>query len=232
MRSCVAEEAHAVGEAEPPGRAPAPRSARARRPPSAAPRPPRARTRSKMRTTSSTRFTGRKFETWSSTFSPGGAKARAVAVRALERGYGREVDEVRDHLDRLADLELVHGHAAAGTRTPRSRRPSARSRSCVISKNERSWPTSVMSVPCSVVTMRGAPSAEHLLGEEARDRVRDRVVDVEEVERVLARRLRHLRRQREVVRRVLEERVGRDVDLVEADVLAGSRRAGTAAGRR
>ena len=27
----------------------------------------------------------------------------------------------------------------------------------VISKNERSWPTIVMSVPCSVVTMRGAP---------------------------------------------------------------------------
>ena len=27
----------------------------------------------------------------------------------------------------------------------------------VISKKERSWPTIVMSVPCSVVTMRGAP---------------------------------------------------------------------------
>ena len=27
----------------------------------------------------------------------------------------------------------------------------------VISKNERSWPTIVMSVPWSVVTMRGAP---------------------------------------------------------------------------
>ena len=27
----------------------------------------------------------------------------------------------------------------------------------VISKKERSWPTIVMSVPCRVVTMRGAP---------------------------------------------------------------------------
>ena len=89
----------------------------------------------------------------------------------------------------------------------------------VISKNERSWPTIVMSVPCSVVTMRGAPLAEHLLGEEAGDRVRDRVVDVEELEAVLARHLGHLHREREVVRRVLEQRVARDVHLVEADVL-------------
>ena len=89
----------------------------------------------------------------------------------------------------------------------------------VISKKERSWPTIVMSVPCSVVTMRGAPLAQHLLGEEPGDRVGDRVVDVEELEAVLARRLRHLHREREVVRRVLEEGVARDVHLVEADVL-------------
>ena len=49
----------------------------------------------------------------------------------------------------------------------------------VISKNERSWPTSVMSVPCSVVMSLGGVCAQHLLGEEARDGVGDRVVDVE-----------------------------------------------------
>jgi hypothetical protein len=49
--------------------------------------------------------------------------------------------------------------------------------------------------------------------------MRDRVVDVEEVELVLARDLRHLGGQGEVVRWVLEQAVRREVDLVVADVL-------------
>ena len=44
-------------------------------------------------------------------------------------------------------------------------------------------------------------------------------MDVKQVELVLARDLRHLRGQGQVVRRVLEEAVGGDVDLVVTDVL-------------
>ena len=77
-------------------------------------------------------------------------------------------------------------------------------------------------MPCRVVTSFGALVAQHLLGEQARDGVGDRVVDVEEVEVVLARGLGHLGREGQVVGRVLEEEVGGHVHLVEADVLAGS----------
>ncbi len=172
-------------------------------------------TRSKMRTTSSTRLTGRKFETWSSTFWPGAAKpvrsGRSSGYCSRSTKFG------------MTSMGFVIWNSAAVIRW---RKPetavTASDRSIpkrVISKKERSCPTIVMSVPWSVVTMRGAPVAEHLLGEEAGDRVGDRVVDVEELEAVLARGLRHLHREGEVVGRVLEERVARDVHLVEADVL-------------
>ena len=44
-------------------------------------------------------------------------------------------------------------------------------------------------------------------------------MDVEELQAVLARHLRHLDGQGQVVGRVLEQRIGGHVDLVEADVL-------------
>ena len=48
--------------------------------------------------------------------------------------------------------------------------------------------------------------------------VGDRVVHVDEVERGLLGDLREARRERDLVRRVAEERVGRDLDLVEPDL--------------
>ena len=84
------------------GPGPGPRRARGRRRASGGRRPPHATTRSKMRTTSSTRLTGRKFETWSRMRWPGrgvgGAVGRGAAGRVLRR-----VDEVGDDLDGARD---------------------------------------------------------------------------------------------------------------------------------
>ena len=85
-----------------------------------------------------------------------------------------------------------------------------------IGRNEGSAPTTVMSVPCSVTTSLGAV-AEDLPREVGRDRVRDRVVHVQQLDAVGPHRVGHLRGERQRVRRVLEQRVGRDGHLVEGD---------------
>ena len=81
-----------------------------------------------------------------------------------------------------------------------------------------------MSVPCSVVTTlsfrRPPVPFAHLPREDRRDRVRQRVVDVQQVEVRVRRDLRHLRRERQRVGRRDEERVGGRHDLVEVDALA------------
>ena len=48
--------------------------------------------------------------------------------------------------------------------------------------------------------------------------MRNGVVDMQQIERVELRDLRHARGQRQIVGRVLEERVVVDIDLVEVDV--------------
>jgi hypothetical protein len=64
-----------------------------------------------------------------------------------------------------------------------------------------------------------APRGEHLAREMGRDRVRKRVVDVNEVETFVRRHVAHTRREREVVGRVLEERIRRDRHLVIRDAV-------------
>ena len=85
-------------------------------------------------------------------------------------------------------------------------------------KYEGSTPTSVMSVPWSVV-MNGqaADGREHLLGQHGGDGVRDGVVHVQQVELVALGDFGHARGEREAVGRVLEERVVGDFDLVIVD---------------
>ena len=62
---------------------------------------------------------------------------------------------------------------------------------------------------------RQLPSAlHHLLREQRRDRMRNRVVDVQQIEIVSLRYLRHSRRERQAIRRVMEQRVLRDFDFV------------------
>ena len=75
-----------------------------------------------------------------------------------------------------------------------------------------------------------APRGEHLAREVGRDRVRKRVVDVDEVEPLVRRDVAHARREREVVGRVLEERVRRDRDLVVRHAVE-RRRSGATASR-
>ena len=116
-------------------------------------------------------------------------------------------------------------------RTPSSRRVAARRLSdtavtpsdfsieyATISENDGSLPTSVMSVPCSVVTTRGtsvAAGLQHLLRQERRRGVRDRVVRVDDLERELARDLHDLVGERQDVLRFAKERIARRVHLME-----------------
>ena len=76
-----------------------------------------------------------------------------------------------------------------------------------------------MSVPCSVVTTRGARLAQlrrqHLLGQERRRGVRHGVVRVHDVEAEIARHLHHLVGDRQQVLRLAEQRIGRRQHLVE-----------------
>ena len=61
---------------------------------------------------------------------------------------------------------------------------------------------------------------QDLLGQIRADRVRDRVVNVQDVELLVRRDLRHLRRQRERVGRIrIEQRIRRDRDLVVVNAL-------------
>jgi hypothetical protein len=90
----------------------------------------------------------------------------------------------------------------------------------VIAWNDGCSPTSVMSVPCSVVTiLQGRSAGEHLAREVGRRGVRDRVVHVHQVQPVLARRVVERDRERQRVRRVLEERVVLHLDFVEVHPL-------------
>src|SRR5580658_1793661 len=59
---------------------------------------------------------------------------------------------------------------------------------------------------------------QHLLGQHRADRVRDGVVHVQQIEFVELRHLRHPRRQRQIVWRILKQRIARDLDLVIVDV--------------
>ena len=79
-----------------------------------------------------------------------------------------------------------------------------------------------MSVPCRVVTngKRCAARArrQHLPRQHRAHRMRNRVVHVQQVEIVELRDLRHARRQRQIVRRIVEQRITRDFDFVIMNV--------------
>ena len=85
----------------------------------------------------------------------------------------------------------------------------------VIGKYDRSMPTSVMSVPCSVV-MNGSRRVgrQHLLRQHRGDGVRNGVVHVQQIELVTLGHFRHARRQRQAVGRILEQRIVGDFHLV------------------
>ena len=63
----------------------------------------------------------------------------------------------------------------------------------------------------------GARLVQHLLGDPGARRVRDRVVAMQQVEPVREHDFVHANREREVVRRKLEQRIAPDVDFVEVD---------------
>jgi len=92
-----------------------------------------------------------------------------------------------------------------------------------ISLYDRSAPSSVMSVPCSVVMTRGDDArnlaavrgAENLPRQVSGGRVRHRVVRVDDVEPLVARHLDDLVRERQQVLRLAEQRVVGRLDAME-----------------
>ena len=88
-----------------------------------------------------------------------------------------------------------------------------------ISEYDRSLPSSVMSVPCSVVMTRGRDRhfsrRENLSREIRGGRVRNRVVRVDDVEPLASSDLDDLVRERQDVLRLAKERIVRRLDAVE-----------------
>ena len=87
-----------------------------------------------------------------------------------------------------------------------------------ISEYDGSLPTSVISVPCSVVTTRGTvpePWRQVPAGKERGRGVRHGIVRVNDVEAQLARDLHDLVGEREQILRLAKERIGGRHDLME-----------------
>ena len=89
----------------------------------------------------------------------------------------------------------------------------------VIGWNDGSCPTIVMSVPCKRRDHLhvGPGFAEHLARDPRARGVRNRVMHVQQIELVRLHDLVHAHGEREIVRRILEERVSTDIHFVEVD---------------
>src|SRR3954463_12248711 len=59
---------------------------------------------------------------------------------------------------------------------------------------------------------------DHLLGQQCTYRVRNRVVNMQQVERIKLGHFRHPGRKRQVIRRIVEERIMRDLHFMEEDI--------------
>ena len=187
---------------------------------------------SKIASTSAMRLTGRKFETWTIRASPSRASARANAEAPSGRYWSVSTKLGTTSIGR-PHAELADRHVAqvAGDRRHRVAlldAPAGDRQIRAVLADDRD----VGAVQRRDDLQRHAVAVAHLARQDRRDRVRQRVVDVQQVEARARRDLRHLRGQRERVRRRDEERVGRRDDLVEVDALAAAGRAARAARRR
>jgi len=145
-------------------------------------------------------------------------RAEHVAERAVIALEARAIDEVRDHLDGLVGVKvrrrlvlqpLRHGSDAVGDLDPEFRDRQI----ALVASDQRD----VRAVQRGDHLQIGA---EDLLREVRADRMRNRVVDVQDVELLVRRDLGHLRRQRERVRRIrIEQRIRRDRDFVKVHAL-------------
>src|ERR1035437_3292886 len=167
-----------------------------------------------MRMQSKTRFTGRKFDRWISSFSPPGAYA-AAPFFSLSGWY-------RSQFTKFLITRISLGTPKISTVCSRKVSLTAvipsdfSMENLVIPKYEGSAPPSVISVQRRDV--RQPPHAgHHLLRQHRRDRMRNRVVHVQHVQVVALRHFRHPPGQRQAVRRVLKQGVVRDLHFVIVD---------------
>jgi hypothetical protein len=142
------------------------------------------------------------------------ATVAAVPTRAGAGLVAVDVDEVGHHVDRRLHAEheprlvgevVAHRGDRVGLVDREARRPHV---GAVAADHRDVGP----------VQRRHEPetTAAHAARQERAHRVRDRVVDVEQVDVRLLAHLEQPRREGQVVRRVAEQRVGRDLHLVEA----------------
>ena len=157
-----------------------------------------------------------------------------LIVRGVARAHGGElggdahvhvaVDEVADDLDLALDVEGLAGAVAqvAGDGGDAVRLLDAELRDGqvgAVQANQRDVGAVQRGDERQIAAARGLLlRLQHLARQQRGERVRDRVVNVEQVERVELGDLGHARGQRQVVGRMLEQRVVVDIDLVEVDV--------------
>ena len=193
------------------------------------------RTRTSTSIRSATRLTARKFDTWKrigpspSVTSLADGSEELVEAPSIAAVGGREVigvDEVRDHLDRrvvgqaeepvrLAPQELGR-HRDAVRRRDGEARDRLRARIATD-------PRHVGAVQRGHDPRRR--SAEHLPREIRARSVRNRVVDVHQIEAMVVRDVDDRRGHRQGVRRMLEQRIVGNGDLVEQQAFTRGQRA-------
>ena len=175
--------------------------------------------RTKMRSTSSTRFTERKLLVWMSSFSPFGRDGGAeVALFLLLEAV--QVDEVGNDVDVLLDGEILVGFAP---QVGRNRRHAV---ALVDAERDHRLEAGILAHQRDIgAVQRGdhrnldAPGPQNLLGHKRRRGVRNGVVHVQHVELLVLHDVDHLAGQGQLVGRKLEERVRRHVHLVVEEVL-------------
>ena len=144
----------------------------------------------RRRRPASTRLTGRKFETCMTSASRRPAGQQPGPQRRIEPApILAAVEEIRDDADRDAHAERRRWCRRAGSRDTAVTPCDCSIENATTRAYDGSLPTSVMSVPCSVVTVRGGGDrrrrGEDLIGQVGGRRVRHRVVGVHDVELVL-----------------------------------------------
>ena len=172
------------------------------------------RTSFRMRMQSSTRFTGRKFERWISCFSFGRRSGSGWYRSQLTKLWITRISLATPKTSPVLLLQIFADGGDAvrfldgefRDRKVGAVRADQRDIGAVQRGDERQAPL----------------SGHHLLRQQRGDRMRNRVVDVQQIEIVAGRDLGHARRQRQAVRRILKQRICRNFNFV----IMNSREAG------
>ncbi len=182
-------------------------------------------TSARIRMQSSTRFTGRKFERWISSFSPSGAYGSSPAF-ARSGWYKSQFTKFV-----ITRMSFV----TPNTSTVSRRRYSLMDGDAVGFLDREFRDREIGAVRAHQRDIRAVQrgderqpprGGQHLLGQQRGDGMRDGVMHVQQVEIVVFRHFRHARGQRQAVGRVLKQRIVGDFHFVIVDAREFPGRAG------